>query len=163
MAVVAASNHNSLLLQEALHPTCGLPVKLDIRDLALLVDQGEGVHSKALHVTIIQWDAYVILEEGELQCTTTVSRTARPACSCCETRQCQEAVSPRGCLLMQQDAVHACFTYFSCQDAKSEQSPFHRTCCLPATLSTVNGTSQIVRCQKNATNSVTVVNRWSST
>ena len=42
-------------------------MELDIRDLALLVDEGEGMHSKAFHVTVVQRNAYVILQEGELQ------------------------------------------------------------------------------------------------
>lgn len=35
--------------------------------LALTGDQGVGVHSKALHVAVVQRDAKVILQEGELQ------------------------------------------------------------------------------------------------
>ncbi len=46
--------------------TGGLPVELDIGDLALLVDQGVGVHAKALHVAVIGRDAHVILQESEL-------------------------------------------------------------------------------------------------
>ena len=67
MTVVGASNLDGLILQQVLDATSGLPVELDIRDLALLVDQGEGVHSKALHVTVVQWHTDVILQEGELQ------------------------------------------------------------------------------------------------
>ena len=67
MAVVAATHSDSLLLQQVLHTTGGLPVELHICDLALLVDESEGVHSKALHVAIVQGDANVILQEGELQ------------------------------------------------------------------------------------------------
>ena len=67
MAVVAATNSDSLLLQQVFHTTCGLPVELHVCDLALLVDESEGVHSKALHVAVVQGDANVILQEGELQ------------------------------------------------------------------------------------------------
>ena len=67
MAVVAATDSDSLLLQQVLHPTGGLPVELHVCDLALLVDESEGVHPKALHVAIVQGDANVILQEGELQ------------------------------------------------------------------------------------------------
>ena len=42
-------------------------MELDIRDLALLVDEGESVHSKALHVAVVQRNAHIILQEGELQ------------------------------------------------------------------------------------------------
>ena len=35
--------------------------------LALTGDQGVGVHAKALHVAVVQGDAKVILQEGELQ------------------------------------------------------------------------------------------------
>ena len=66
MAVVAATDSDSLILQQALHSTSGLPVELDVCDLALLVDQSEGVHSKALHVAVVEGDAHVILQEGEL-------------------------------------------------------------------------------------------------
>ena len=44
-----------------------LPVELDIGDAALLVDEGVGVHAKALHVAVVQRDADVVLQEGELQ------------------------------------------------------------------------------------------------
>ena len=67
MAVIAATDSDGLILQQVLHTTRGLPVELNIRDLALLVDEGEGVHTKALHVTVVQGDANVILQEGELQ------------------------------------------------------------------------------------------------
>ena len=80
MTVVAAPNHDSLLLKQALHSTCGLPVELHIRDLSLLVDQSESVHTKALHVTVVQWDAYIVLEEGELQCPATVRHRAQTVC-----------------------------------------------------------------------------------
>ena len=70
MAVVAATNSDGLLLQQVLHPTGGLPVELDVCDLALLVDEGEGVHPKALHVAVVQGDADVVLQEGELQSKT---------------------------------------------------------------------------------------------
>ena len=66
MAVVGSTNLDGLVFQKVLHTTCGLPVELDIGDLALLVDEGEGVHSKALHVTVVQWHTDVILQEGEL-------------------------------------------------------------------------------------------------
>lgn len=68
MAVVAPSNLDGLFLQEALDSTGGLPVELDIRDLPLLVDEGEGVHPEALHVAVVQGNAHIILQEGELQC-----------------------------------------------------------------------------------------------
>lgn len=42
-------------------------MELDICDLALFVDEGEGVHPKALHVTIVEGDTHIILQEGELQ------------------------------------------------------------------------------------------------
>ena len=69
MAVVAATNVDSFLLQQVLDTACGLPVELDVGDLALLVDQSEGVHSKALHVAVVQRDAHIILQEGELHST----------------------------------------------------------------------------------------------
>lgn len=68
MAVVAPSNLDRLLLQKALDSTCGLPVKFDICNLALLIDEGEGVHPKALHVAVVQGNAHIVLQEGELQC-----------------------------------------------------------------------------------------------
>ncbi len=43
-----------------------LPVEFDVCDTSLLVDECVGVHSKALHVAVIQWHPNVILEEGEL-------------------------------------------------------------------------------------------------
>lgn len=67
MAVVAPSNLDRLVLQEALDSTCGLPVELDICNLSLLVDEGEGVHPKALHVAVVQGNAHIVLQEGELQ------------------------------------------------------------------------------------------------
>ena len=42
-------------------------MELDICDLALLVDEGEGVHPKALHVAVVQGNAHIILQKGELQ------------------------------------------------------------------------------------------------
>lgn len=42
-----------------------LPVELDVVHLARLVDQGESVHSKALHVTVVGRHTHVIHEEGE--------------------------------------------------------------------------------------------------
>ena len=68
MAVVAPSNLDCLLLQEALHSTGGLPMELDVRDLALLVNEGEGVHPKALHVAVVQGNAHIVLQKGELRC-----------------------------------------------------------------------------------------------
>ena len=46
-----------------------LPVKFDVGDAALLVDQRVGVHAKALHVAVVGGDANVILQEGELHGT----------------------------------------------------------------------------------------------
>ena len=70
MAVVAAADSDGFILQQVLHPAGGLPVELDIGDLALLVDEGEGVHPEALHVAVVQGDADVILQEGELHSRT---------------------------------------------------------------------------------------------
>ena len=44
-----------------------LPVELDVGHAALLVDEGVGVHAKALHVAVVQRDPNVVLQEGELQ------------------------------------------------------------------------------------------------
>ena len=44
-----------------------LPVELDIGDAAVLVDEGVGVHAKALHVAVVQRHAHIILQKGELQ------------------------------------------------------------------------------------------------
>ena len=44
-----------------------LPVELDIGDAAVLVDEGVGVHAKALHVAVVQRHAHIILQECELQ------------------------------------------------------------------------------------------------
>ena len=56
-------------------------MELDICDLALLVDQGESVHSKALHVAVVQGNANVILQEGELQDTKEMSEKAIASCT----------------------------------------------------------------------------------
>lgn len=48
-------------------------MELDIRNLALLVDEGEGVHPKALHVAVVQGNAHIVLQERELQPTKSVS------------------------------------------------------------------------------------------
>ena len=45
----------------------GLPVELDIGDLAGLVDERVGVHAKALHVAVVLGDAHVVLQERELR------------------------------------------------------------------------------------------------
>lgn len=44
----------------------GLPVELDIMDLARLVDQGKGVHAKALHMPVVGRDAHIVHQEGKL-------------------------------------------------------------------------------------------------
>jgi hypothetical protein len=47
--------------------TLGLPVKFDICLVSCFVDELEGVHSKPLHMAIVQGDANVIQKEGVLQ------------------------------------------------------------------------------------------------
>ena len=42
-------------------------MELDIGDAAVLVDEGVGVHAKALHVAVVQRNAHIILQEGELR------------------------------------------------------------------------------------------------
>lgn len=49
--------------------TLGLPVELDQSLLANLVDHLEGVDTEALHVAVVEGDADVVQEEGELQGT----------------------------------------------------------------------------------------------
>ena len=44
----------------------GLPVELDVGDAALPVDEGVGVHAKALHVAVVERDAEVVQQKGEL-------------------------------------------------------------------------------------------------
>jgi hypothetical protein len=43
-----------------------LPVEFDIGLPARLVDELEGVHAKALHVAVVEWDANVVVQEREL-------------------------------------------------------------------------------------------------
>ena len=45
-------------------------MELDVGDLALLVDQGEGVHAKALHVAVVLRNTNIVQQEGELQAAT---------------------------------------------------------------------------------------------
>jgi hypothetical protein len=56
--------------------TCGLPVELDVGDLAVLADKGVSVHSKAFHVAVIERNANVVLQESELRMPTTQIRPA---------------------------------------------------------------------------------------
>lgn len=37
-----------------------------VRFLAGLVDEAEGVHAEAIHVTVVLWDAHIIQQKGEL-------------------------------------------------------------------------------------------------
>lgn len=45
----------------------GLPVELDVGDLALAVDERVGMHAKALHVAIVGGHTHIVLQKGELQ------------------------------------------------------------------------------------------------
>jgi len=49
-------------------------VELDIIHTALLIDEGVGVHAKALHVAVVGGDADVVLQEGELRSHPTSSQ-----------------------------------------------------------------------------------------
>ena len=61
--------HAQILIDKAkraAHTAARLPVELDVVDLARLVDEGEGVHAKALHVAVIGRHAHIIHQECEL-------------------------------------------------------------------------------------------------
>lgn len=65
MAVAGASNSNSFIIQQAFHTTSRLPMEFDKVRLSVPADQGVGVHTKTLHVPVVEWDANIIEEEGE--------------------------------------------------------------------------------------------------
>jgi len=65
MAVAGASNSNSFIIQQAFHTTSRLPMEFDKVRLSSPVDQGVGVHTKTLHVPVVEWDANIIKEKGE--------------------------------------------------------------------------------------------------
>lgn len=52
---------------QGLFTTLWQPVELDKRLPAFLVHQLEGVHPKARHVTVVEGDANIIVQEGELR------------------------------------------------------------------------------------------------
>ena len=56
-----------LCLLQSARTAAGLPVELDVRHAALLVEQRVRVHAKALHMPVVGRDANVVLEERELR------------------------------------------------------------------------------------------------
>ncbi len=82
--------------------TLRLPMELDIGDLASLVDESVCVHTKALHVAVVEGHTHIIHEESELhiQChrqaaTQTAAWSSQNAVPCIGMRASQK---PQGAL-----------------------------------------------------------------
>lgn len=60
MAVVGSSDSNGIFLQQRLDSASGLPVEFDKSCFASLIEESEGVNTKAFYVPVVDWDADIV-------------------------------------------------------------------------------------------------------